>query len=607
MAVWGREAVFRRDDGTWAVPAATEWADWVAATSTRHFAEEDPLLDWLDAVGRSHGFVPDDELDGYDPRTDLRLFLLQRGIDFEAAVLELIRTRLETVRVAEGWRDARDPAQAEGTVRLMEEGVPVIEQAVLWNPEDRVYGVADLLVRSDLLDRLVPGVLSAEEAGVAAPGLGRPWHYRVVDIKFRTLELLADGHAAASLRPLALQVWLYTHALTRIQGGPPAAGYLLGRGWVQGPRRGEECFGRLARVDHGTETRHGSSLARLAVEALAWVRRLRTEGPGWRVLPRPSVPELYPHARNSEDHPWHQAKTEIATALGELTLLPGVNPTRRRAALAAGLESWRDPRVSAARLGVPPRYAAQCDAVLAVNRDAPDLVVVPPRIIHAHPAWRTPAPLELYVDFETVSNLNDDFRALPRAGGQPLIFQIGCGRWEDGQWAFAQWTVDRLRVEDEGRIIDAWLSHMADLLAKRGLQWDDVRLVHWSAAEPVQLDAAYNAARLRHPERHWPALPWFDFLQAVIRTEPVAVRGSFAFGLKAMARAMHEAGLIATTWEEGPVDGLGAMVGAWWCDAEAARRGVSMVDLDLMAEIARYNEVDCRVMAEIVAWLRANR
>jgi hypothetical protein len=41
------------------------------------------------------------------------------------------------------------------------------------------------------------------------------------------------------------------------------------------------------------------------------------------------------------------------------------------------------------------------------------------------------------------------------------------------------------------------------------------------------------------------------------------VTGAFGFGLKAIARAMAAQGLIETTWEDGPADGLGAMVGAW--------------------------------------------
>ena len=52
------------------------------------------------------------------------------------------------------------------------------------------------------------------------------------------------------------------------------------------------------------------------------------------------------------------------------------------------------------------------------------------------------------------------------------------------------------------------------------------------------------------------------------------------------------------------MDGLGAMTAAWWCDAEARKRDVSMTETGLMQEVARYNEVDCKVMMEILRYLR---
>ena len=78
----------------------------------------------------------------------------------------------------------------------------------------------------------------------------------------------------------------------------------------------------------------------------------------------------------------------------------------------------------------------------------------------------------------------------------------------------------------------------------------------------------------------------------------MVVRGALGFGLKAIANAMHSHGIIETNWADSPVDGLGAMVGAWRCDEEAREKGVPMNQLPLMVEIARYNEVDCRVMME---------
>ena len=74
----------------------------------------------------------------------------------------------------------------------------------------------------------------------------------------------------------------------------------------------------------------------------------------------------------------------------------------------------------------------------------------------------------------------------------------------------------------------------------------------------------------------------------------MVVRGALGFGLKAIANALHSLGLIETDWADSPVDGLGAMVGAWRCDEEAKKKGVPMTDLPLIKEIGRYNEVDCK-------------
>jgi hypothetical protein len=93
----------------------------------------------------------------------------------------------------------------------------------------------------------------------------------------------------------------------------------------------------------------------------------------------------------------------------------------------------------------------------------------------------------------------------------------------------------------------------------------------------------------------------------VIRAEPVAVTGAFNFGLKSIAQAMHLAGFVSTAWTNGPADGLGAMVTAWAAAREAAATGLPLSAHPLMVEIARYNEVDCCVMSEILDWLRKNR
>jgi hypothetical protein len=619
--ITGIDALLLRDDGTPLDPEAPEdWDEWVSAGRTRNQCLDDPILDWLDRYGALHGFVRDDEMEGYDPRTDMRQFVLQRGQAFEDGVMRLIRERVGEAAVTtirDLPEDTRSLAKARETFEAMRNGIPIIAQGVLRNPERRTYGAVDLLVRSDYLNALVPETLSAEDTLISAPALATPggppppWHYRAVDVKFHTFELKKDGHVGSGNFPYHVQVWIYNDALGRLQGYLPPAGFLLGRSWTQGDKgRGVGCLDRLARVDQDRERKaDGRSVAEIAEEALAWVRRLRVEGAGWQVLPQPSVPELYPHMRNIQDQPWHSAKARIAREIAELTLLPAMNPRLRRAAHARGIRRWDDPGANALDLGISPEsHASKTDAVLAANRSSGPEVLFPDRVRHADQAWRDPVAHEFYVDFETVNNLDDDFTALPAVGGQALIFQIGCGRWEAGAWRFEQWTVGALSEAEEARIIDAWLEHMRSVAGSPDLDPATVRIFHWSPAESATLISAYNSAHARQPGRGWPvAMPWYDVLQTVIRAEPVTVRGAFNFGLKSIARAMRAGGLIETDWADSPLDGLGAMVGAFWCAREAAAAGIRMTDLDLMREIGRYNEVDCRTMAEIVRWLRANR
>ena len=74
----------------------------------------------------------------------------------------------------------------------------------------------------------------------------------------------------------------------------------------------------------------GEPLASLTRTALDWIRRLRVEGAAWRVLPEPSVPELYPHARNTRDAPCESASIPDAP-----------EPANRSHTIASGIWSAR--------------------------------------------------------------------------------------------------------------------------------------------------------------------------------------------------------------------------------------------------------------------------
>jgi hypothetical protein len=174
---------------------------------------------------------------------------------------------------------------------------------------------------------------------------------------------------------------------------------------------------------------------------------------------------------------------------------------------------------------------------------------------------------------------------------------------EDGEWRFERFLAEELTEEAEARVIDAWLAHMG-AVGERLVPDGSSLVIHWSGAEPINFETAYRSACRRHPDRGWPRPRWFDLLERVFRAEPVVVRGAFGFGLKEIAGALHGHGMIGTAWEDSSLDGLGAMTEAWWCYEEAGRLRGRVEEIDLMREILRYNEVDCRVLMEVMLDLR---
>jgi hypothetical protein len=593
-----------RDDGSADEPRSDlDWLDWVAAGETRNWCRNDHLMDWLNEYGEAYGFVPDRALAGYDDTFDLGRFLMQQGRGFERALVGDLATRWEVVRIATRPADARSLDAGYATWEAMRAGIAIIAGAVLRDPQLRTYGVADLLVRSDVLAELCPDAFVGDPLELPVIGLSHGRHYRVVEVKFQMVELLKNGDLTTGAGELdtLVQTWIYNEALGRMQGYTPPAAYVAGRGWKQQDERGDRCWDRLGRIRHDVFIRgRGQELRDVVQQATAWIRRVRTEGAEWRVLPVPSVPELWPNMK-SDQGGWHDAKARIAKELAELTLLPRVGVNERLRAHASGITRWDDPRLEASLFGITAKETALLDAVLAVNRDGgPPLR--PARLRDGD--WRTPAPVEVFVDFEFLQDLADDFTAFPRKGGQALIFQIGCGTHRSGHWRFRQFTVDDLSLDAEAKMIDEWLGYLRVLCAESATDIGEARLVHWSPAEQSNFERAYDNARARHPDRAWPELPWYDLLKGVVQAEPVVVKGAFSFSLKSIARSMRANGLIATDWGDGLADGAGAMAGAWNAAVEAKRRGVALGDTDTMREVARYNEVDCRVMAEILEHLR---
>ena len=601
------------DTGRLVVPTGrVEWDEWVSATRTRNHVLGDPLLDWLGRYGDMKGY----ERDTPDPRTDYLRFVFRKGREFETRVADHLRhLHPDGVRTIISPDDSPSQvaslAAAEATWEAMAEGTPIVYQGVLRDARHRVYGSPDLLVRSDVLVSLFPRCLAPGQVAVPATDLDiGDRHYVIVDIKYSTLRFNAAGNAlqnSGSARAYKAQVFLYNRALGYLQGHHPMQAFLLGRGWSRTQKgvtkRSSNSMDRLGPVRMG-ESWDNTCLEVHADQAVEWIRRMRRHGHDWEADPA-TVEELRPNPKGNMGE-WASAAKKIAAETEDLIQLRGVGVRKRREANRAGLFRWTDPQVTPESLNMGENTSRTLGALLEVNRRPDGPVVLPRRIESARSEWINTPPLEFYVDFETVSDLDDDFAQFPLKSGEPLIFMIGCGHIEMGEWRFESFIADQLNEPDEASIVGAWLDHM-NTVRERVAPDSNPKVIHWSAAEVSSLESAYNSARNRHPsgQDKWANPNWFDFLSRVIRAEPVVVRGSFGFGLKPFTNALHQHGLINSRWGTGPTDGLGAMVGAWWCQSQInQQRQGKLIDLELMKEIRAYNQVDCKAMMETITYLR---
>ncbi len=576
-----------------------DWSDWISATALSGFVLENPLIDWLRYHGEAAGFSP--------KRSSFDHFIASKGEAFEAAVVQALAKKadVELSIVGGGVGSfARSLKDARETVQMLLDGAPLIWQGVLRNPDELCYGQPDLLIRSDVLASLFPDAISDAEVADAATGLDMSrFHYRVIDVKLKKLQLLVAGglSSGGSWTAYQAQLHVYNAALARLQGHDPGIAYLLGRGWeIKNKGKSDDPLDRLAVVST-------TEMTDTVTDAVSWVRRVRSEGHNWHPYSS-DMAELLPRL-DKPNYAWSDAVSEIAEHQKDVTLLWRVSAKHRAAASAAGIARWDDQRLTSEVLELTSKTGRVVDRILEANR-SPHPVLLPERIEAARDRWQPEPPLEFYVDFET-TELPADFSKIETGTSGDLgsiIFMIGCGHVENGQWVFTCFTVDRLNAAEENRIIRNWDAHMKQVTDRLSPGFRPA-VVHYHLAEPQGVSKAVQRAEAEGLQSLSAAqeINWLDLCKEVIQREPVTVTGSFGFGLKSVAKAMYQAGMIETVWDESSevADGMAAMVSI----AEA----YAQIEDDPSAKLShhsdlkvveRYNEVDCKTMLDILSYLR---
>ena len=143
-----------------------------------------------------------------------------------------------------------------------------------------------------------------------------------------------------------------------------------------------------------------------------------------------------------------------------------------------------------------------------------------------------------------------------------------------------------------------WIKYMKDISREYNNN-KKPQVYHWSPAEV----SCYNNCCDRHNIKF--NIKWNDLL-ILFKNSPITLKGVYNFGLKNVAKKMYENKMIKTSWEDNNLDGLGAMVATWNCDDKIYKEGKGILsDFKEMKEIIKYNEIDCKVMWDILDYVKS--
>jgi predicted RecB family nuclease len=170
-----------------------------------------------------------------------------------------------------------------------------------------------------------------------------------------------------------------------------------------------------------------------------------------------------------------------------------------------------------------------------------------------------------------------------------------CLGWNNAdKFEYKTFMINRNSDEDEYNMINNMWEFIENKMIE--MNKNDYVFIHWTNAEIT----FYNKFILKH-QNSFNEFKSFDLYKLFLDNN-IVVKGALNFSLKNIASAFHENKLINSCWEKSSCNnGLQAMYLAY--NLYKNNNHVSEND---MKDIIKYNIIDCRVMWEILSYLRNN-
>ncbi len=548
---------------------------WISASSTRNYMLDDPIIDFLKEriIKRPRSNSSD-----FQPNQTFLSRVFENGNKFEESIIKKIKLLVpekDFIEIAKSY-EAKSSDKYKLTIKAINNKIPIIYQPVLWNHENKTFGCADLIIRSDYACKLFPSY-SSDNLVTSV--------YEVYDIKWSNIKLRAGSDHVIndiSIKPYKAQIWIYTDALNKIQSNKATRGFIIGKNYTREKTVNKVLqtenylnpFEKLGVIDFTIESEQEN--IDKTVEAVEWLKEIKTNVN--LCIDPPNDSRLYPNMKNTYDSEFHSIKKDLANKNKEITMLYSVGKKSRDLALSQGITRWDNPKINSEVLGIKQKskLASLIDGIIDVNRPENNEIITWANLSN-YGNWKT-SPIKCYVDIETIGKTVYNLD-LERSN---FIFMIGLGVFINGRWEFNVFTAQTLEAREEKRIIQEFEVVMEQINLKYS-KLKQIPVFHWSNYENTNLRPFVN---ISEKFEFFDMCKWF-------KDDEICVKGAFDFKLKSVTRALCQAGLTQVNWDDSVCGGLDAMNQAYIYYKS------DLSDKKILKDIEYYNEIDCKSMAEI--------
>lgn len=589
---------------------------WISASKTRNYLLDDPLMDYLEY---NRIYEPDDIIEPVskkrkysEQKLEKNTFLntiLSNGIDFEIDIISKLKKKYpnDLITILDLNNNdkylkekIRDPIYFKITIEMIKKGIPIIYQGVLHDPINKVYGLPDLIIRGDYINKIFEAEIDVYTEKIKSID---NYPYYIIDIKNSNIHLSAKSDTIlnyTNCKPYKGQIAIYHKILSEIQEYDTRRAFILPSKWTRKVKDNTfQCanpFDRLGIIDFDT---NDNIYFNLVNEAINWLKLVRDPNNKLNCY-EPNNINMYPNMTNQLDGKCKRMKKYLSDKNNEITNVWMCGVKNRKNAIENGITKWSDPNLNSCVLGINGKNSKTLDLILDINRSN-TINIYPEKIKSELNGWRDRNKLAFYIDFETLNSTVFEPREISELeinnpNANDLIFLIGIGYSFNNEWNYKYFLAEDLTDNIQISMINNMKNYIKEISELYNTL--EPNLYHWSNFEPMIFNKLCNKYKIEQPYYNWS-----DILK-MFHEEPIVIKGALNFSLKNIGKALYDLKYITTIWDDSlnVKNGLDAMFQAYYIYKNKDNLNFNKE----IEPIIKYNDVDCKIMWDILNALNKN-